>query len=90
MPTEHISSQQVLPQCVYRHTMLLFNRTHTVLADALCSLIYFWFYDLQVRQQLGTAFSAAKHAGIGQVAKDTPNCGMMPHFTRSRPVAEVI
>ena len=90
MPTEHISSQQVLPQCVHRHAMLLFNRTHTVLADALCSFKQLRFYDLQVRQQLGTAFSAAKHAGIGQVAKDTPNCGMMPHFTRSRPIAEVI
>ena len=59
-------------------------------ADALCDIEQLRFYDLQVRQNFGAAFAAAKHAGIGQVAKDAPNRSMMPHLARPRPIAKVI
>ena len=56
----------------------------------LCGLKQLWRYDLQVGQRLGSAFAAAKHPGICKIANDTPDAGVMPHFTRSRPIAEVI
>ena len=47
-------------------------------------------YKRQVGQRLGAAFAAAKYPSICQIANDTADAGVMPHFTRSRPIAEVI
>ena len=97
MPAEHISSQQILPPCVQRHMIFLCNFVGSVLAcigasraDALCRFKQLRFYDLQVGQRLGAAFAASKHAGISQIANDTPDAGMVPHFTCSRPIAEIV
>ena len=46
--------------------------------------------DLQVGQHLGAAVTAAKYASIGEVANDPPDAGVMPHLTRSCPVAELV
>ena len=56
----------------------------------LCSLEQFRRDDLQVRQHLGAAATAAKYASIGEVANDPPDAGVMPHLTRSCPVAELV
>lgn len=46
--------------------------------------------DLQLRQYLGAAFTAAEHAGIGQVADNSPDRGMVPRLARSGAIPEVI
>ena len=56
----------------------------------LCSLEQFRRDDLQVRQHLGAAVTAAKYASIGEVANDPPDAGVMPHLTRSCTVAELV
>ena len=56
----------------------------------LCSLEQLRRDDLQVGQHLGAAVTAAKHPGIGEVANDSPDAGVVPHLTRSCPVAELV
>ena len=56
----------------------------------LCSLEQLRRDDLQVGQHLGAAVTAAKHPSIGEVANDPPDAGVVPHLTRSCPVAELV
>ena len=70
-----------------RNTALLFGRIGTGSADMLCGLKEFRRDNLQVQQHLGSAIAAAEYAGIGEVADDTPDAGVVPHLTRSCPVA---
>ena len=90
MPAKDIPGQQGLTTGIQRYAPFLFGGVGTGGTNVLCSLEQLLFYNLQVGQRLGAAFAAAKHPGICQIANDTPDAGVMPHFTRSRPVAEVI
>ena len=56
----------------------------------LCGLKEFRRDNLQVQQHLGSAIAAAEYAGIGEVADDTPDAGVVPHLTRPCPIPELI
>ena len=43
--------------------------------------------DLQVGQLLGAAFSAPQNTRIGEIADNATDTGVVPHLTRSCPVA---
>ena len=80
MTTKHIPGQQGLASGVERNTALLFGRIGTGSADMLCGLKEFRRDNLQVQQHLGSAIAAAEYAGIGEVADDTPDAGVVPHL----------
>lgn len=82
MTTKHISGQQGLASGVQRNTALLFGRVGAGSADMLGGLKELCRDNLQVRQHLGSTIAAAKYAGIGKIADDTPDAGVVPHLTR--------
>ena len=69
---------------------LLFGAVGPVHPDTLGRLEQLRRDDLQMRKYLGTAFPAAEYARIGQIAEDTPDRGVVPHFARPCPVAQLI
>ena len=90
MPAKDIPGQQGLATGIQRYTPFLFGGVGAGGTNVLCGLKQLRRYDLQMGQRLGAAFAAAKHPGICQIANDTPDAGVMPHFTRSRPIAKII
>ena len=90
MPAKDIPGQQGLATGIQRYMPFLFGGVGAEGTNVLCGLKQLRRYDLQMGQRLGAAFAATKHPGICQIANDTPDAGVMPHFTRSRPIAEAI
>ena len=90
MPAKDIPGQQGLTTGIQRYTPFMFGGVGAGGTNVLCGLKQLRCYDLQMGQRLGAAFAAAKHPGICQIANDTPDAGVMPHFTRSRPIAKII
>ena len=82
-----VAGQEGLPPDITGNRALLLCGVGTGGTDALGGVKHLLGDQLQVREYLGTAFPAPQNAGVGQVADDTPDGGVMPVLPRSGPVA---